>query len=138
MAIAIGEIKEGYRLVHRPKTVSLERMRGFSGWPSRNIHTDDELAKACGLPGPIASATMYQAYFVELMLDFFGEDWMRHGTMQLAFVRMVAAGDVLSPKAAVQTVEASENGVRLTLQLSCENQRGEQVAVGTAAGTLTP
>ena len=111
-------------------------MRDFSGWPSKNIHTDEEFAKACGLPSPIASGTMSEAYLVELMLDVFGEDWIRHGRMELTFIRMVQPGDVLIAKGQTQKWEGTALDAGVTLQVWCENQRGEHVVIGTAWGRL--
>src|SRR5713226_7672174 len=126
----------GQLLVGPPKTVTLERMRGFSGWPNKNIHTDDDSAKACGLPAPIASATMYQAYLVDWMLELFGGAWITHGELELAFIKMVLAGDVLTWKANVLSTEPEAGGTKLRLEVRCENQRDESVAVGTACGRL--
>ena len=137
MRIRAGDLKEGRQLAGNHKSVTLKRMRGFSGWPSRNIHTDEAFAKACGLPGPIASATMYEAYLVELMLNIFGEDWIRHGRLELAFVKMVHPSDTLAAKAIAREVGTAEAGRRVSLEVWCENQRGERVAVGSASGRVT-
>lgn len=134
MGTPARELKPGDLVIGRPKTVTLERMRQFSGWPSKNIHTDADVARACGLPGPIASGTMFEAYLTELMIDLFGEDWIRSGTMQLAFIRMVEPGDILVAKGRVQALEQTHAGGRLALEVWCENQRGERVTAGVASG----
>lgn len=134
MGTPASELNPGDLVIGRPKTVTLERMRQFSGWPSKNIHTDADFAKACGLPGPIASGTMFEAYLTELMIGLFGEDWIRSGTMQLAFIRMVEPGDVLVAKGRVQALEQTPAGGRVALEVWCENQRGERVTGGVASG----
>jgi len=48
----------------------------FDGWPARNVHTDAEFAKRCGLPGRAASGAMFQGYLTELMISLFGEEWL--------------------------------------------------------------
>ncbi len=35
----------GYELPTVSKEITLEKMRAYSGWPRRNIHTDDEVAR---------------------------------------------------------------------------------------------
>ena len=128
---AVGETITG-----KPKTVTLERMRGFSGCPAKNIHTDEEFAREKGLRGPIASGTMYQSCMAELMIDHFGAGWLSHGKMQVAFVRVIEPGDTITVKGTVQRKEPADAGVRVDFDIWCENQRGEQVIVGTAYGLV--
>lgn len=134
MGSRAGDAAEGHTVTGKIKTVTLERMRGFSGWPTKNIHTDEEFARSCGLSSPIASGTMFQAYLVELMIDHFGEGWLRDGGMQVAFVRAVKPGDTVTAKGTVQRQEPGAAEGRVDLQVWCENQRGEPVIVGTAYG----
>jgi hypothetical protein len=132
------DLKPNHLVAGPPKTISLERMRGFSGWPRKDIHTDEDLAKANGLPGPIASGTMSEAYLVGLMIDVFGDDWLRHGSMQLTFVKIVQPGDIIVARGRIEDVERAELATRVTVAVWCENQRGEHVVAGTAWGRLTP
>ena len=134
MSAAARNTTEGHTFSGKPKTVTIERMRGFSGWPVKNIHTDVEYAKACGLAGPIASGTMFQTYLVGLMIGYFGADWLGNGGIQVAFVRAVEPGDVITPMGTVEKQEPTDAGNRVELRVWCENQRGEPVVVGTAFG----
>lgn len=136
VSLVATELKPNHTVIGRPKTVSLERMREFSGWPRKDIHTDDDSARASGLPGPIASGTMSEAYLVELMIDAFGEDWIRCGRMELTFVKMVLPGDILVARGRIQGLEQAGFQTHVTLEIWCENQRGEHVVVGTAWGRL--
>lgn len=137
MGTAAREAVEGSEFRGITKSVTLERMRAFSGWPAKNVHTDEEFARRCGLPGPIASGVMSQAYLVELMLNLFGELWLSNERMQLTFLRIVQPGDRLTPKAVVRGRDEAESGVCLTLDVWCENQRGERVTVGFATGMVS-
>jgi acyl dehydratase len=132
----MAELKVGHVFEGRPRSVTLDRMRGFSGWPRRDIHTDEDLARASGLPGAIASGTMSEAYLVGLMLDVFGDGWIRNGRMELAFIKAVQTGDVVVPRGRVDEVAPRERDTRVTMAVWCENQRGEQVVVGTAWALL--
>jgi len=136
MAITAHEAQEGAELEGTIKVVTLERMRAFSGGPSRNIHTDEAFARQCGLPAPIASGVMSEGYLVALMLDVFGDAWLVTGRMELAFVRVVQPGDRLTPKAVVRQRQPQGAGVQLTLDVWCENQHGERVTAGVATGTV--
>jgi len=132
----MAEFKVGQVVEGRPRTVTLDRMRGFSGWPRRDIHTDEEMARASGLPGAIASGTMSEAYLVGLMLDVFGDDWIRHGRMELTFIKPVQPGDIVVPRGRIEEVAPGDGETCATVAIWCENQRGEHVVVGTAWARL--
>jgi acyl dehydratase len=116
----------------RPKLVTLERMRLFSGWPRKNIHTDEEAARAAGCPAPIASATQNMGHLCELLLDHFGEEWLTNGTLSLTFVRPIYAGDTVRSHAVITDSAPQGDAVRHTLTVSAVNQDGQPVTVGRA------
>jgi hypothetical protein len=127
----------------KPKKVSWERLWTFSGgpfnltgWPKKNIHTDPEFAKSCGLPCMAASATQYMGYVAELMIDLFGVQWLSHGTNDLKFIAVVDAGDTLVTKAQIKSKEVQGIAARFTLDVWCENQKGAKVLVGSATGVV--
>jgi len=135
--------KEGEKFIGNPKKVSWERLWTFSGgpfnnseWPKKNIHTDLEFARKCGLPSVAASATQFQGYVIQLMIELFGIQWLYHGTMDVKFIKIVDAGDTLTAGAEISKIDAL-NGVKLfILNIFCENQRGEKVLVGSATGQI--
>jgi acyl dehydratase len=134
----------GKEFVGEPKKMSWERLWTFSGgpftaegWPKKNLHTDTEFAKKLGLPTIGASATQYLGHLTELMIDLFGEGWLRHGRMsQVKFVKLVADGDVLTSKSKVVSKEKEGSKIKVLLNISVENQRGEEVLIGSASGFL--
>jgi len=137
------ETKEGEIFEGKPKRVSWERLWAFSGgpfsnvgWPRKNIHTDSDFAISCGLPSVAASATQFMGYVAELMTDLFGAEWLSHGTMDVKFINIVNAGDVLLTKAEVKSRESQDNATRFTVDVFCENQTGGKVLVGCATGIL--
>jgi acyl dehydratase len=129
-----GPAPLGLVLAGRPKSVTLERMRLFSGWPVKNIHTDEDTARTAGCPAPIASATQNMGHICELMLDNFGDDWLRTGTLSVVFVRPIYAGDTVTCRAVIRSLEPDGGRTRYTLDVSAENQHGEAVTVGRATG----
>lgn len=137
---AIGDIFEGMS-----RKVSLERMQMFSGgplsntpdWPSINVHTDPDFAKATGVPRPCASGTQYQGYMVSFMLDLFGEAWMRDGTMEFKLIKLVLQDDVITPKVKIMAKEEGAGGaVTFGLEIWSDNQDGEAVVTGNASATI--
>lgn len=137
------EAKVGAEYTGKTKTISETRVFAFSGgrfdapgWPAKNIHTDLEFAKSCGLQTRSVSATQYLGYLTELMIDLFGETWLSHGRMELKFIAIVDVEDSLLTKAVVISKALEGSGTRFVLEMWCENQHGNKVAVGTAVGLI--
>jgi len=143
MAIITRDTQEGCAFSGKLKEITEERVYAFSGgfpkgpgWPRKNIHTDLEFARKCGLPARNASGSMFESYLTALMIDLFGEDWLKHGKMQVVFIRMVSIGDTLLPKAVVRSRRLEDSGMRFVLEIWCENQHGDNVVVGTGTGLV--
>ena len=137
------ETKVGGEFTGKTKTISETRVFAFSGgrfdapgWPSKNIHTDLEFAKSCGLQTRSVSATQYMGYLTELMIDLFGETWLSHGSMELKFIAIVDVGDRLVSKAVVTLKESEDSKTKFSLDIWCQNQHGNKVFVGTAMGWI--
>jgi len=132
---------EGQAFSGREKVVTEDRVLAFSGgfprdpgWPKKTIHTSLDFATSCGLPSRVASGAMFEGYLAELMTELFGESWLRYGAMDLVFVAIVSPGDTLTPKARVKSRQVDGDSIRFAMEIWCENQRGDKVVVGTAAG----
>jgi acyl dehydratase len=143
MAAITKDTQEGNEFSGKLKRVSEERVYAFSGgfpkgpgWPQKNIHTNLEFARRCGLQARNASGSMFESYLTELMIDIFGEDWLKQGKMQLVFIGMVSIGDTLLAKAIIQSKQTDDFGTRFVLDIWCENQQGNKVVVGNATGLM--
>lgn len=137
------DTQEGYEFTGKSRTVSINRVNFFSGgfpqgthWPAKNIHTDLESARKCGLQTLAVSGAMFEGYLIDLMIEIFGESWFKGGKMDLVFLMPVDKDEVLIPKAKVQTKKQSDKQVDFTLQIWCENSDGAEVTVGTAYGSI--
>ena len=137
------DAREGSEFAGRIRTVSLERICMFSGgfprgpnWPAKNIHTDLEIAKGCGLNTRAASGAMFEGYLTDLMIDLFGIEWLNYGKMSLAFVNIVDKDDTLLPMGVVRSKTVAGSASEFVLDLWCENQFGEKVVAGTGKGNL--
>jgi acyl dehydratase len=134
----------GQEFSGRPKRMSWERLWTFSGgpftaqgWPKKNLHTDTEFARNLGLPTVGVSATQYLGHLTELMIDLFGERWLRHGKMRdVKFIKLVADGDVLTSKVKVLSKEKEGSGMTYHLSICIENQNEENVLIGSATGAV--
>jgi hypothetical protein len=123
--------------------LSIERVLAFSGgpfsrpnWPDRNLHTDLEKAQEAGLPGIIVSATQFEGYLIDLLVDLFGETWFTAGAIENRIPKSLMLDDFVQPKAVLRAVDDDGETRTFTMDVSCENQRGEQVLVGAASCRL--
>ena len=123
--------------------VSSYRTWQFSGgwppdaaWPAKNVHTDDESARMCGLPGRAASGAMVQGYVLDFLADIFGVEWLENGSFNLKFVAPVQIGDSVVPRARCSGTRDEGGRTRCDVELVCENQSGDPVAVGEAVGWM--
>lgn len=143
MAVLTKDVKVGYEITGNLKTVTEDRVFAFSGgfpkgddWPKKNIHTDLEVARNCGLADRAASGAMFESYLTELMVANFGEEYLYSGKMNLKFIHIVSPGDTLIPKAVVKTKADTGAGTQITLDVWCENQNSEKVVIGSATAII--
>ena len=136
MTSAPEDVAVGFELPTVSKEITLEKMRAYSGWPRRNIHTDDEVARQAGLPRAICQGTQHLTYLSEVLKRFFGENWVRGGKLTVTFIGLVMPGDVVTPRAIVREKVTEGDSGRLNLEVWVENQRGEKVVVGAASAPI--
>ena len=130
------DIRPGQELPPLTKSIAQRQIDTYSGVRPRSIHTDPEWAKARGFKAPLAQAMMSTAYVSELMTGLLGAGFVKGGTMSMAFIKPVFAGDRLTVHGVVKERHV-ENGVtRVVVEVWCQNQDGDKTAVGTATGTL--
>lgn len=94
-----------------------------------NIHTDREAASKAGFAAPIAAGEHTIAVAMQLLVDRFGERFLRGGGFDVALVKPVLFGDTIIAHARV----ASVGQERIGLDLWVENQNGARVLAGTAS-----
>ena len=131
-----GEV--GERVESAPVPVRLETMAEYTRSVSepgyeQNIHTDLEIARRYGLDEPIAEGRMWTTLLSTLLGTALGRAWLSTGALSLTFTKMVKPGDEITARGVVTAVRAEPAGRRVQLEVWCENQRGEKVAVGSAA-----
>ena len=106
-------------------------------WPARNIHTDEEFAKTCGLNERNAAGAMLEGYISELMVDMFGDEWLSMGSYKVKFIRTVSVGGSIVSKAKVVSRVQRGNDLILELYLWCENEYGDKVLTGVGSGRVS-
>lgn len=136
MTTTIDAIAIGQELPKLVKEVAQRRIDAYSTVRARSIHTDEAWARAKGFKAPLAQGMMSTAYVSEMMTRFLGAGFVKGGTMSMAFVKPVYAGDRLTVHGVVKDTRAEGAATRVVVDVRCVNQDGEMTAVGTASGLL--
>lgn len=93
------------------------------------IHTDDEYARANGLPGIVADGMLSTNYVSSLLYRAFGVAYLAGGELVTKFIRPVYEDEVLQAHA---VVTGAQDG-RVELEVWVETGEGHKVTVGTAS-----
>lgn len=136
MALASRETPVGQELPSLRREVTLDRMRLFSRWADRNIHTDWEVAVQAGLPAPVVQGLQTHAYLVQALVGFFGAAWFTTGRIHTVFTRYLLPGETVTVAGRVVDRRPEGEGVRLEVEVWAENERGERVAVARASACV--
>jgi acyl dehydratase len=132
------------------RTMTAERMRwhvealdaAAGDAPARaavNFHTDDESARANGLPGRIADGMVTTNWLSSLLVQAFGEAVLWGASMRAKFIKPVFEGDRVEARVTVTAVEDDgAAGRTIHTELRCENQDGELCTVGAAVVAVGP
>lgn len=136
MAVATRAIAVGQVLPDLVKEIPQRKIDAYSGVRPRSIHSDEAFAREKGFRAPLAQGMMSTAYVSEMMTGLLGAGFVKGGTMSMAFIRPVYAGDRLTVHGVVKDVQTESSAPRVVVEVWCENQDGEKTAVGTASGLL--
>lgn len=119
------------------KDVSQRRIDVYSGVKPRSIHSDEAWARQKGFRGCLAQGMMSTAYVSQMMVKLLGPGFARGGTMSMAFVKPVYAGDRLSVHGIIKDKQPDNGATRVVVEVWVENQHGEKTAVGHATGLVS-
>ena len=124
----------GQELLSLVKDMSQRRIDVYSGVRPRSIHTDEAWARQKGFRTTLAQGMMSTAFASEMMTRLLGEGFIRGGTLSMAFIKPVYAGDRLTVHGVVKEMRPEGARTRVVVEVWCENQHGDKTAVGTATG----
>ena len=125
-------IEAGAELESVSRVVTLEDMVLFEPVGEKNIHTDDEVARAAGLPAAIAAGVQFMSYIFEMLYREYGFQSVQGTVLDVRIREPVLAGDTVTARGRVADVQTDGPGSGVSLEVWCENQRGGQVIAGTA------
>ena len=108
------------------------------GLDTKNIHTDDEVARKAGLPRAVATGRHPVSFITELMVDHLGMGFITGGEIDVSFVKPIFPGDVLSLSATLQERKLRKRwqAKSYLFDVSLTNQDGSAVTLGTAGGRI--
>ena len=132
-----SELKAGQSLPSLEKSVSQRRIDVYSGVRPRSIHSDEAFAREKGFRTCLAQGMMSTAYASQLMVQLLGPGFARGGTLSMAFIKPVYAGDRLTVRGVVKDKQSDNGATRLVVEVWVENQHGEKTAVGHATGLMS-
>lgn len=125
-------VEVGTELAPVRHVVTMEEMILFEPEGEENIHTDDEVARAAGLPAAIAAGVQFMSYIFEMLQREYGFHSVSGTVLDVRIRAPVFAGDALAARGRVTGLQTDSSGKHVLLEVWCENQRGEQVIAGTA------
>jgi acyl dehydratase len=131
-----ASLKVGQELPSLTKEIGQRKIDAYSGVRVRSIHTDEAWARQKGFRAPLAQGMMSTAYVSEMMTGLLGAGFVKGGTVSMAFVKPVFAGDRLTVRGVVKETRPENGATRVVVDVWCENQSGQKTAVGTASGLL--
>jgi acyl dehydratase len=95
------------------------------------IHHDSELAAMRGLRGPVNQGPANLAYIINMLLDWAGPEMVLE-CLQFRFVEIVTAGDVVTARGSVTSVEEDAGEQRIGCDVWLELPDGTKAVEGTA------
>jgi acyl dehydratase len=101
---------------------------------TRNVIHTDEYAKNFGMRGALVAGSTLLSYVLEMLYNYFGQNWFYHGKINVSFVGGGAInGDVVTAHGVVKAIEKEEGGTRLKLDVYLENQMQGKIVAGEAS-----
>lgn len=109
-----------------------EKSGGATG-PSQ--FTDEATARGVlGTSGTVASGRMSLTFAMEALRRYFGSEvYNRVGMVELRFLRPVRPGDMVTITGKVTGLSKVTNGVRVAVDVTATNQKGDTTAAGAGA-----
>jgi len=138
MSAAPVEIRVGAELVSQPYVLDAAAAKAYGeGIESprrrasrRSIHDDKDAARDAGFVAPIAAGEQTIAVIAQFLADNFGMRFVRGGRIEVALTKPVLFGDTLISRVRIERIVDDE---RAELKIRVENQRGQDVLVGSAS-----
>ena len=138
MKVPIEEIEVGYELPPLSHVMNVPGMNQGklidpNSGEGNAIHFDEQFSRQEGLKAPVATGITSTFYANQLLTDFFGEDWLRGGSLATKFIVPMYFAETIICKAQVTEKIKEDNGCRLNMELWTEKSSGQKNMVGSAS-----
>lgn len=101
---------------------------------ARNVIHTDEYAQKYGLRGALVPGSTLLSYVLEMLCNYFEDDWMRHGKIKVSFIGGGAVnGDALTARGKITAITPEGSRLILDLNIWLEKQDGDKILVGQAS-----
>jgi len=123
---------DGEDFASRPTEITHAMCIAFSG-PTRNYHTDVEMARALGFPDIVVQGMLSVCFVADLMTGRFGDGFHAGGKLDVRLVNVVWPKDVITTRGKIrETVREGARRRHLT-DVWCEKADGTVTLIGTAS-----
>ena len=136
----------GRELPRLQRTMTAERMRWYSDaletvtrgatapvLAGPNIHTDDALARANGLPGRVADGMLSTNWISTLLTEAFGERYLEGGSLRTRYVRPIFEDERIEVVVRITDRRTGADGSEhLVAEVACVKPDGEIATAGEA------
>jgi hypothetical protein len=101
---------------------------------ARNVIHTDEYAKDFGMRGALIGGSTLLSYVLEMLYNYFGQNWFYHGKINVSFTGGGAInGDIVTAHGMIKAIEKEVDSTRLKLDVYLENQMQGKIVVGEAS-----
>jgi len=121
------------------KTIDQERIMGWAriSGDFNRLHVDPEYAQKTPFKGTIAHGPLSLAFLNELMMEYFGSEWIMGGKLlDVRFVAPIRPGDRIKIGGTVKRLFEEDGEQFLECDLFIEKGKGEKAVVGRAIGRI--
>ena len=123
---------DGEAFASRPTEITHAMCIAFSG-PTRNYHTDVEMAQALGFPDIVVQGMLSVCFVADLMSGRFGDGFHAGGKLDVRLVNVVWPKDVITTRGKIRETVREGGRHRHLADVWCEKPDGTVTLIGTAS-----
>ena len=123
---------DGEDFASRPTEITHAMCIAFSG-PTRNYHTDVEMARALGFPVIVVQGMLSVCFVADLMTGRFGDGFHAGGKLDVRLVNVVWPKDVITTRGKIRETVREGSRRRHLADVWCEKADGTVTLIGTAS-----
>jgi len=115
-----------------PRRITHAMCEAFSG-PSKNYHTDQEMARALGFPDVVVQGMMSVCFVADVLTKRYGVGFLGAGKLDVRLVNVVWPGDVITAYGKVREIVTEGSRRRAHLDVWCAKDDGTVTIIGAAS-----